>query len=257
MPGSSRLWPPRRGSGTMRHSVREEETWNREQHKCRPPGDDAGRGPAEDEARGGAGRLASEDVGPDATSLPCWKVIAGQRGDRRAGGRRHGAERQTGEQQVPVATGEGAGQRGDAPQHDAGRQQRIRLTRSTSKPTGTTNTAPTSSATELSSPIFALPICNARSSWGATAATVAASAPLRASTAPNRAITRARAGPPTSSTTSPRSERPSQRMARRGARPTCAPACALRFSATARLYDHQIPLRSAQPASEHATNLES
>ena len=79
----------------------------------------------------------------------------------------------------------------------------IRLIRSTSSPTGIVNTAPTSSATELSSPILVLPMCSACSSCGATAPTVAVSAPLSASTAPNSAITRARAGPPTRLTNSP------------------------------------------------------
>src|SRR5262249_23603053 len=87
-----------------------------------------------------------------------------------------------------------------------------RLTRSTSSPTGIVNTAPTSSVTELSRPIFVLPMCRACASWGATAPTVAVSAPLRASTAPTRGITGARAGPPTRFTTSPRTKRAAQRV---------------------------------------------
>ena len=83
----------------------------------------------------------------------------------------------------------------------------IRLKRSTSSPTGIVNTAPTSSATALSSPIWVLPMCRLCSSCGATAPTVAVSAPLSASTAPNSAITRARAGPPTRLTTCPRTRR--------------------------------------------------
>jgi hypothetical protein len=90
----------------------------------------------------------------------------------------------------------------------------IRLNRSTSRPTGIVNTAPTSSATELSRPILVLPMCRLCSSWGATAPTVAVSAPLSASTPPNSTITRARAGPPTRFTTSPRTRRASHSVAR-------------------------------------------
>ncbi len=77
----------------------------------------------------------------------------------------------------------------------------MRRTRSTSSPTGITATAPISSATELSRPIFVLPMCSECSSWGATAPTVAIWALDSPSTQPNSTITRARAGPPTSSTT--------------------------------------------------------
>ncbi len=94
----------------------------------------------------------------------------------------------------------------------------IRRARSTSSPTGSTATAPTSSATELSRPIFVLPMCSERSSCGATAPTVAICALESASTQANSTITRARAGPPTSSTTCPWSRRPNQRTARISAR---------------------------------------
>ncbi len=77
----------------------------------------------------------------------------------------------------------------------------IRLTLSTNRPTGIVNTAPTSSVTEASRPIFVLPMCNDASRCGATAPTVEASAPFNASTAPKIVITRARAGPPTRLTT--------------------------------------------------------
>ena len=77
----------------------------------------------------------------------------------------------------------------------------IRLKRSTYRPMGIVNTAPTNRATELSRPICVLLMCRLSSSCGATAPTVAVSAPLRANTAPNSVITRARAGPPTRFTT--------------------------------------------------------
>ena len=95
----------------------------------------------------------------------------------------------------------------------------IRLNRSTSSPTGNVKTAPTSSDTELSKPILVLPMWSACSSCGATAPIVAVSAPLSASTAANSRITRARAGPPTRLTTSPRTNRALQRVALIVARP--------------------------------------
>ena len=101
-----------------------------------------------------------------------------------------------------------------------------RLMRSTSIPTGIVNTAPTSSATELSSPILVLPMWKACSSCGATAPTVALSAPFNASTAPKIVITRARAGPPTRLTISPRTVRPVHRVAR-SAEPAARPATSL------------------------------
>ena len=80
----------------------------------------------------------------------------------------------------------------------------IRLTRSTTRPNGITATAATTSVTVLSSPILVLSRCSELSSWGATAPTVEIWALERASTHPNRTITRARAGPPTKCSTRPR-----------------------------------------------------
>src|SRR5437588_8448863 len=95
----------------------------------------------------------------------------------------------------------------------------IRLVRSTRSPTGIVNTAPTSSATELSRPILVGPMRNACSTRGATAPPVDVSAPLSASTSANVTITRARAGPPTRLTTSPRSRRTAHWIARHRSRP--------------------------------------
>src|SRR5947209_17624670 len=95
----------------------------------------------------------------------------------------------------------------------------IRLVRSTNRPTGIVKTAPISSETELSRPILVSPMWSACSSCGATAPTVAVSAPLRASTDANITITLARAAPPTRLTTSPRSARAAQRMTCSSSRP--------------------------------------
>ena len=59
-----------------------------------------------------------------------------------------------------------------------------RLMRSTSRPTGIVNTAPTSRVTEVSSPIFVFSMWRECSSWGAIAPIVDESAPFRARTAP-------------------------------------------------------------------------
>ena len=90
----------------------------------------------------------------------------------------------------------------------------MRLMRSTRRPTGIVKMAPTRSETAVSKPIFVLPMWSECSSWGATEPTVAASAPLSASTAPNIVMTRALAGPPTRLTTSPRTSRAVQRVTR-------------------------------------------
>src|SRR5437763_5460588 len=87
----------------------------------------------------------------------------------------------------------------------------LRLIRWTSSASGIVNSAPSRSATELSSPLSVLPMWRLCSSCGAAAPTVAVSAPFSARTAPNIVITRARAGPPTRLTTSPRSRRPVHR----------------------------------------------
>ena len=71
----------------------------------------------------------------------------------------------------------------------------IRFVRSTNSPTGIVKTAPTNNDTELNSPRSVLLMPTEDSSCGATAPTVAASAPLKANTAANSTITRARAGP--------------------------------------------------------------
>ena len=90
----------------------------------------------------------------------------------------------------------------------------IRLMRSTSRPTGIVKIAPTRSETAVNRPIFVLPMWSECSSCGATEPTVALSAPLSARTAPNIVITRARAGPPTRLTTSPRTSPAVQRVTR-------------------------------------------
>ena len=86
----------------------------------------------------------------------------------------------------------------------------MRLTRSTTSPTGITATAATISVTELSSPIWVLSRCSELSSWGATAPIVEIWALERASTPAKRTTTRVRAVPPTAVTTRPRRWRHSQ-----------------------------------------------
>ena len=125
----------------------------------------------------------------------------------------------------------------------------MRRKRSTRYPTGIVNTAPTSNDTAASSPILALPMCRALSSCGATAPTVAVSAPLSASTAPKITITLARAGPPTRFTTSPRSSRPIHRVARSIACPTRVAA-----PGSSRLEDNPgQPSPGASPCSSSAS----
>jgi hypothetical protein len=126
--GDARLEMALAAPERLRHRApqrpREEESGDRHQHERGAPGDDARDRAADDEAGRCASDLAGEDVGVDPAALAGRKVVAGQRRDRRAGGGARRAERETSQQQRSVAAGEGARERGYAPEDDAGRQQR-------------------------------------------------------------------------------------------------------------------------------------
>ena len=77
----------------------EEESGQGEHGEGDTPGEHAGEGAAEDEADGGAGDLAAEDVAVHAPALARGEVVAGERSDGGAGGCGDGTQPDAGEQQ--------------------------------------------------------------------------------------------------------------------------------------------------------------